>query len=182
MDKKEFERIKAEEKAHLRKLRALKQQYKGVSRQKKVLDALNAMQRPDLDATYDEAMRGLTEDAALTEARLEIAMENAAEAAPKPEQLTEADREKLRKAEAAALLRQMKAEMGMPVDDAPASSEATSTRDAETDASQTDAQPERTIGRPADSGSGPGQAARRDDAATDNAPGDRTIGRRRDAT
>ncbi|MEM6783293.1 MAG: hypothetical protein AAF624_06115 [Bacteroidota bacterium] len=182
MDKKEFERIKAEEKAHLRKLRELKQQYRGVSRQKKVLDALNAMQRPDLDETYEEAMRGLTEDAAMTEARLEIAMEDAKNTAPKPEALTDADREKLRKAEAAALIRQMKAEMGTPAGDLAAS--------ADDVPASTDTPAERTIGRapsfqPATSQPAaspneqaappPGETASEDAQPTP----DRTIGRRR---
>ncbi|MEO1075173.1 MAG: hypothetical protein AAFX41_04295 [Bacteroidota bacterium] len=175
MDKKEFERIKAEEKEHLRKLRALKQQHRGVSRQKKVLDALNAMQRPDLDATYEEAMRGLTEDAAMTEARLEIAMEDSQARAPQPEALTEADREKLRKDEAAALIRQMKAEMGTP------SSEMTPAAEPSDEASSNPA--ERTIGRssvPArpepDAASKPANQAAPE--ATDSL--DKTIGRKRD--
>ncbi|MEM8600162.1 MAG: hypothetical protein AAGF99_09605 [Bacteroidota bacterium] len=176
MDKNEFERIKAEEKAHLRKLRDLKQQYRGVSRQKKVLDALNAMQRPDLDATYEEAMRGLTEDAALTEARLEIAMEDAKATAPKPEALTEADREKLRKAEAAALIRQMKAEMGTPASEMAAPDDVAPT--------VSDAPAPRTIGRAAPSSPASSPAAQGTQPAS-NASGEapaeqeRTIGRKR---
>ena len=175
MDKKEFERIKAEEKEHLRKLRALKHEHRGVTRQKKVLDALNAMQRPDLDATYEEAMRGLTEDAAMTEARLEIAMEDAHARAPKPEALTEADREKLRKDEAAALIRQMKAEMGTPV------SEMTPTNETSDEAPSNPA--ERTIGRsPAPARPEPDVASQPAKPAAPEATNtsEKTIGRKRD--
>ena len=107
MDKSEFERIKAEEKAHLRKLRALKQQHRGAQRKVSSLKALQGMATPEQDATHDEFTDKLSRDAAMTEARFEIAAEEAARAAQ-----AEADAETTRQSEAEALVRQMKAQMG----------------------------------------------------------------------
>lgn len=106
MSPEEFERLKEEEKKHLRELRALKGQYRDVQRKKSVLDALQGMARPDLDATHDEAVGKVMGDAAYAEARLDLAMESRT---PEP---TPEEREALRKAEAAALVQQMKAAMG----------------------------------------------------------------------
>lgn len=107
MDKNEFERIKAAEKEHLRKLRALKQQHRGAQRKVSTLNALKGMLTPEQDATHDEFTRKVTESAAMTEARLEIAQEEAARIAQQ-----EADAEVTRQSEAEALIRQMKAELG----------------------------------------------------------------------
>ena len=112
MNKDEFERIKAEEKAHLRQLRGLKQTYRGAQRKASILGALKGMTTPEQDATHDEFTGKLSQDAAMTEARFEIAAEEAERQAQQ-----EADAEATRQSEAEALVRQMKAEFG----DAPAS-------------------------------------------------------------
>ena len=109
MDKSEFERIKAEEKAHLQKLRALKQQHRGAQRMASTANALNAMRNPELEAETDAMTDKLMRDAALSEARFELATEGLA---PVTGNAEEVDREALAKAEAEALVRQMKAQMG----------------------------------------------------------------------
>lgn len=110
MDKDEFERIKAEEKAHLRKLRELKQTHRDVQRKAKIVNAVRGMRNADLEAETDALTEGFYRDAALQEARLDLAMDSQ-EALDKAA-AAEADKEALAKEEAAALIRQMKAEMG----------------------------------------------------------------------
>ncbi len=107
MDKDEFERIKAAEKEHLRKLRDLKQQHRGAQRKVSTLNALKGMLTPDQDATHDEFTGKVAQSAAMSEARLEMAQEEAARIAQE-----EADAEVTRQSEAEALIRQMKAELG----------------------------------------------------------------------
>ena len=107
MDKSEFERIKAAEKEHLRKLRALKQQHRDATRKASTLKALGGMLTPDQDATHDEFVGKVARDAAEAEARFELASEEADRAAQ-----AETDREATRQSEAEALIRQMKAELG----------------------------------------------------------------------
>ena len=109
MDKDEFERIKAEEKAHLRQLRQLKQTHRGAQRVASTADALNKMRNPELEAETDAMTDRLMRDAALAEARFELATEGHA---PVTGNADEVDREALAKAEAEALVRQMKAQMG----------------------------------------------------------------------
>jgi hypothetical protein len=107
MSPEEFERIKAEEKAHLQKMRALKQQYRGAQRMASSAKALGAMRNPELEAETDAMTDKLMRDAAMSEARFELATEGLA-----PVTGEEVDREALAKAEAEALVRQMKAQMG----------------------------------------------------------------------
>ena len=106
MTPEEFERLKEEEKKHLRELRALRQQHREVERKKSVLDALRGMTRPDLDRTHDDVVGKLMGEAAHAEARLDLAMEQQ----PASSEPTEAEREALRRAEAEALVRRMKEE------------------------------------------------------------------------
>jgi hypothetical protein len=107
MTPEEFERLKAEEKAHLQKMRALKQQHRGAQRMASTAKALNAMRNPDLEAETDAMTDKLMRDAAFSEARFELATEGLA-----TDHANEVDREALAKAEAEALVRQMKAQMG----------------------------------------------------------------------
>ena len=107
MDKDEFERIKAAEKAHLQKLRALKQQHRDATRKVSTMNALNGMLTPEQDATHDEFTGKLAQNAAMSEARFELAQEEAARIAQQEE-----DAEVTRQSEAEALIRQMKAELG----------------------------------------------------------------------
>ena len=107
MDNNEFERIKAAEKEHLRKLRALKQQHRDATRKASTLKALSGMLTPEQDATHDEFVGKVTQSSAMAEARFELASEEAERAAQ-----AEADAETTRQSEAEALIRQMKAELG----------------------------------------------------------------------
>ena len=114
MTPEEFERLKEAEKTHLRKLKALKQQHREAQRKKGLLDALKGIMRPDLDDVHDEMVDKLTMKNIENEARFEIALENANltdDALEKAAQ-EEAEREVLQKAEAEALVRQMKLEAG----------------------------------------------------------------------
>ena len=105
MSPEEFERIKAEEKAHLRKLRALKQQHRDVQRKASTVKALGAMRDPNLEAQTDAMTEKLMRGAATQEARLDLAMEDEAARAK-----TEADAETLRQAQAADLVASLKAQ------------------------------------------------------------------------
>lgn len=109
MDKDEFERIKAEEKAHLRKLRELKQTHRDVQRKAQIVNAVRGMRNADLESEIDAQTEGFQRDAAHQEARLELALEGQA---PVTGAQDEIDKAELAKAEAEALVRQMKAEMG----------------------------------------------------------------------
>ncbi|CAN5616262.1 hypothetical protein BH23BAC4_BH23BAC4_06290 [soil metagenome] len=111
MDKDEFERIKQEEKDHLRKLRALKQQHSDVQRRVRIAGAVNSMRDPELDRTHDEFVRKLDEGSALQEARFEIAMESAG-LDKMPDVSDPEVAEEIRKAEAAAIVEQMRRELG----------------------------------------------------------------------
>ena len=114
MTPEEFERRKEEEKKHLRQLRALKQQHREAQRKAGLLGALRGLTNPESEATHDEMLDRLTNDNIMSEARFEVAMENAGldEAAAARRAQAEADAEATRKAEAEALVRQMKAQLG----------------------------------------------------------------------
>ena len=136
----EFERLKAEEKAHLQKLRQLKGQHRDAQRKASTVKALNAMMDNGLDQTADATDR-LMRDAAHAEARFDLALDGQAPVTGNADDLDRAD---LAKAEAEALVRQMKVQMGAATPDA-------------TDAAQAAASPSapasaKTIGRtpPAD--------------------------------
>ncbi len=133
MDKEEFERLKEEEKAHLRQLRDLKQTHRDSQRMASTANALNAMRDPDLEARTDDATDKLMRDAARAEARFDLALEGQAPVTGNADDL---DRQSLAKAEAEALVRQMKVQMGAvdgtsSVDTAQASAEPSAPADAQ---------------------------------------------------
>ena len=109
MDKEEFERLKEEEKAHLRQLRELKKTHQDVQRRASSVNALNAMRNPELEAETDAATDKLMRDAAQAEARFDLALEGDAPVTGNAEGV---DRDTLAQAEAEALVRQMKVQMG----------------------------------------------------------------------
>ena len=109
MSPEEFERLKNEEKEHLRKLRALKQTHRDVQQKKKIVDAVTGMRNPGLEAETDDLTQSFYRDAAVQEARLDLALEGQA---PVTGNANDLDKESLAKAEAEALVRQMKAQMG----------------------------------------------------------------------
>ena len=160
MSPEEFERLKAEEKAHLRQLRALKQKHRDAQRMASSAKALGSMRDAALENETDAMTRKLMEDAAHAEARFELATEGHAPVTGNADGL---DREALAKAEAEALVRQMKAQMGGG-DDVAATEAA---RAAKAPSAPADA---KTIGRtppPAD-----------DDGPAASDDGAKTIGRR----
>jgi hypothetical protein len=109
MNKEEFERLKAEEKAHLQKLRDLKRQHRDVQRKASSVNALRNMRNEELESETDRLTEDLMRGAALNEARLDLALEGQA---PQTGNVDDVDREALAKAEAEALVKQMKAAMG----------------------------------------------------------------------
>ena len=109
MNKDEFERLKAEEKAHLQKLRQLKQQHRDAQRTASTAKALGAIADRTASDKLDAATDKLMRDAAQAEARFDLALEGDA---PVTGNASDLDREDLAKAEAEALVRQMKVEMG----------------------------------------------------------------------
>lgn len=115
MSPEEFERLKAEEKAHLQKLRDLKRTHGDVQRKVSSAEALNKMRNPDLEAETGRLTDDLFLDAARQEARLDLALEGHAPVTGNADDL---DREALAKAEAEALVKQMKAAMGAAGDPA----------------------------------------------------------------
>lgn len=165
MTPEEFERLKEEEKAHLRQLRALKQTHREAQRKASTVNALNAMRNQALEDETDALTEGVFRDAAVQEARLDLALEGQAPQTGTP---TDVDIEALAKAEAEALVRQMKASMG--VSDAPASgSPAPEALRPGTPAPPAD---DKTIGRTPPPADAPPEADPRDA---------KTIGRRRDS-
>lgn len=176
MDRDEFERLKEEEKAHLRKVRVLKQQLREAKRKQGLLGALQGLDTSGLDATHEEMLRKVTEKNVTAEARFELAME-ALDAAEKQE----ATREEMARIEAerqktaaADLVRQMKTQMlGDAAEHVEAQQSSESTADAVDEAA---APPAKTIGPVSDDAdehrAGESEAGRPDDA-----PPARSIGR-----
>jgi hypothetical protein len=184
MNRDEFERLKNEEKAHLRKVRALKQQLREANRKKGLLNALEGLDTSGLDSTHEEMLQKLTEKNITSEARFELAMDTLDDAAKQEaarEEMArlEADRTK---SDAADLVRQMKAQM---LGDAAEHVEA-QRGDAATDAAPAEqeeaaAAPTKTIGpvgESADDTDAPEPTGKpAPDAPESSAPPARTIGR-----
>jgi hypothetical protein len=173
MNRDEIERLKEEEKAHLRKVRALKQQLREANRKKGLLDALKGLDTSALDATHEEMLRKVTEKNVTSEARFELAMEALDEAEKQEatrQEMARIEAERQKK-DAADLVRQMKTQM---LGDAEASNRPPATDakdDTDTDAAL-DPTPAKTIG-PA---GGP-DAPDRPEPEADDAPPARSIGR-----
>ena len=160
MDKEEFERIKAEEKAHLRQMRGLKQRHRDAQRTAQMAEAVSKLRNQALEAETDAMTEKLMRDAAIAEARLDLATEGHA---PVTGNADDVDREALAKAEAEALVRQMKAQMG-------GGGEPSATEAARADKSPSAPAGAKTIGRTPPPAEEPPPAAER---------GAKTIGRRR---
>ena len=108
MTPEEFEKIKEAEKDHLRKVRKLKSAVKQLERQKKISGALNDLTTSVQEKfdDHDEMMSRVAIDAALNEARLEIAMESSQEADQGAE--LEQDEADLAKAKAREVMQQFR--------------------------------------------------------------------------
>lgn len=183
MDRDEFNRLKEEEKAHLRKVRALKQQLREANRKKGLMNALKGLDTSSLDATHEEMLRKVTEKNVSAEARFELAMDALDEA-----EKQEAAREEMarfeaerKQSDAADLVRQMKAQMlGDAAEHVEAQQDDTKAAPAPDDIEST--APTKTIGSVGGPSSDPEVAAETpsppetDTPDSDDAPA-RTIGR-----
>lgn len=148
MTNEEYQRIKEAEKAHLRQIRELKGKLKSAQQFVKVKGALNEMESgvAAVSHTHEEMLDKIRQENALTEAKMEIAMENV----PLQAQPTLSD-EEIQKQNAASLLAQFKAEMGILKTDTPAKEETKSigkTPVKQPTQVENSRLPERTIGKP----------------------------------
>lgn len=141
MTQEEFDRIKEEEKQHLRQLRDLKRTYRQAQQKKSLVDSLTGMTDALGNATSREEVNQLMREAAFQEARLELALEGE-EKESETQVVKEEDLEATQKAEAASLLNQIKHELG----EKPASNE----EDEHTSLPETNdtAPAPKTLGRP----------------------------------
>ena len=166
MTPEERERFKEAEKEHLRKLKKLKQAAHQTRRRASINKALSDMagalgQEDDPTDAHNEMLDKLELDTARQEARLEIALENAAhkeatEASERAAATLEAETEA---AKAKLLVEQMKLQMGMATPDIPEENEAekpaapsktigkTAPPEPEAKPSPPSDRPEKTIGR-----------------------------------
>lgn len=113
MNRDEYERLKEAEKAHLRKVRALKEQLREAQRKQGIHDALRGLDTGALDAEFDDALRTVQEQNLSAEARFDLAMEAVDEAAERERRRLEQERfeAERQKSDAADLVRQMKAQI-----------------------------------------------------------------------
>lgn len=131
MTNEEYDRIKAAEKEHLRKMKELKEAARRLERSRKTQDAAADVDRAQDALDENSALvRRLSKEAARTEARLDLALEASEEPAEDP---VEDDP----KARARDLVRRLREEMNADADRAtPASKD-----------SPTDERPDKTFGR-----------------------------------
>lgn len=116
MTPEEFEKLKEAEKEHLRKLKQLKSLAREAERKKRLADAMQGMtdEKSKLFDEHEKLLEQLQQESALQEARMEIALESAAEdvknapVEPPSAELEEA----VRKARAKSLVESMKSQLG----------------------------------------------------------------------
>lgn len=115
MTSEEYQRIKEAEKAHLRKLKELKQAVRQLERQRSVTEAMEQLTSSQDTLDENAAMvEQLAIETARQEARLEIALEEAEQQAEATDEELEEEMVKLR---AQNLLRRMKQEGASPKDE-----------------------------------------------------------------
>jgi len=149
MTPEEFDRIKKAEKEHLRKLKKLKETHRQLERQKKMTDAVSELttsMREKLDV-HDDMMNRIGMDSALSEARLEMALESSEKAEFEAQEWK--DEQDLTKERAKKLVRQMKAGGDVTAVDSERDVAPTSSDKAKSSAKDdSDSElPEKTIGR-----------------------------------
>lgn len=149
MSPEEYERIKAAEKAHLKKLKALKQQARTVGRQKRLLDAIQGLTGgpQQLFDEHQSALDAVQESNALSEARMEVALESAQRRAQQAPTLE--DEAALKQNAAADFVQQVKTQMGVPETEqnAPTVEEEKTRAEMPGEAEGPAGLPEKTIGR-----------------------------------
>lgn len=165
MKREEFERLKEEEKAHLREVQRLKQRLREAERVRSIGKALGDVESAGSMDELDEALSKVQLEALEGESRLDLALESSQDAkldkTPDPAEM-EAE---LSKARAAELVRHMKISMGLAERDSrPASSSDSATVESpagksvgrghredsepdDSDAETSDSNVEKTIGR-----------------------------------
>ena len=108
MTPEEYERIKEAEKEHLRKLRKLKEAHRQLERQAKMTRAITDMTTSMQDKldVHDDMMNRIATDSAISEARLEMAIESRQEKDEDTQALE--DELELTRAKAQELVRKMR--------------------------------------------------------------------------
>lgn len=149
MTPEEFDRIKKTEKEHLRKLKKLKDAHRQLERQKRMTDAVSEMttsMREKLDV-HDDMMNRIGMDSALSEARLEMALESSEKVELEAQEWK--DEQDLTKERAKKLVRQMKTGGDVTAVDSERDVAPTSSDKAKSSAKDdSDSElPEKTIGR-----------------------------------
>jgi hypothetical protein len=150
MNSDEYERLKEAEKAHLKKVRALKSRLRDAQRQQGLADALRAMDTSALDDEFDAALRDVEPQNVTAEARFEMAMDAVDAAAERERQRLEQEQFELerQRQKAADLIEEMKRQMG---GDTPAGASGDSAADASGDSERAEpaaeAAHQKTIGR-----------------------------------
>lgn len=118
MTPEEFDKIKQAEKAHLKEIRALKNQLRSLKKRNEIASTIRNMEEAsgkDLLDTHDEMLNKLHQEIAEQEARFEIALESAKESSSDEEIRLEVENEEaLQRARARDLIKQIKLQMGLP--------------------------------------------------------------------
>ncbi len=112
----ERERLKQEYKEHYRKIKEAKERLRQTEKKGKIAQALNNMNADELLGTVDEFLGKVKEKVNLTEAKLDLAMDNLDDEELSDTALkikNEERAEELKKQRAKDTLQQVKAEMGM---------------------------------------------------------------------
>jgi len=150
MTNEEFERLKEEEKAHLREIRKLRSMAKQLRVKRSVQAALDRMMKGSQEVldTHDEMVRQLAVETARAEARFDVAMEQREQDHP----IQDLDDLAL-KARAKELLERMTEPSKSPANDTastapPSSREPERTSNPSSDASDAAPAPRKTLGRP----------------------------------
>ena len=156
MKREEFERLKEEEKKHLREIRDLKQKLKAAQRIQRIGRALTEIEQAGKLEGFDISLEEVQRKAAEQEARLDLVVENAGPI--DPVEIEPIDEEALQKARAAEFIKRMKVSMEDPGDQAETAQARTPDQPQERKASGPVDEPpvdfEKTIGRMTPRGKG----------------------------
>jgi len=149
MKREDFERLKEEEKKHLREIRALKQRLKEAQRMQRIGRALHDLESAgDLEG-FERSLEDVERRALEQEARLDMAIESAG--SEPPTELPEVDEEALKLARAADFIRRMKVSLaeGEPAPEpaAPTVDDGTREEGADLPSDEESEDFEKTIGR-----------------------------------
>jgi hypothetical protein len=152
MKREDFERLKEEEKKHLREIRELKQKLREAQRLQRIGRAMHDIEHSGELEGFDRSLEEVQRSAAEQEARMELAAQAAAPV--EPLDVPEIDEETLQKARAADFIRQMKMSMGKgerlnPAEPAPSDAveEEKGEEDSPEQRSEEESGPDKTIGR-----------------------------------